>query len=181
MTEYFKASAPRSLRRGPCREGWKEAGAGSACPGGGSNENFKPAKVVFPPAAECRRRASAYRAERRTAAVGPLLPLRTRSPVRTRPGHRGERRPASPPVRALASVGNQTYQTILPASQPASQPAKSCEDCLEREADTRAPAASKQAVLASEGETAAARGRIQVILPRTESISNQYGKFAGPK
>ena len=55
-------------------------------------------------------------------------------------------RPASPPVRALASVGNQTYQTILPASQPA----KSCEDCLEREADTRAPAASKQAVLTSE-------------------------------
>ena len=159
------------------KDGRKEAGAGSACPGGGSNENFKPAKVVFPPAAECRRRASAYRAERRTAAVGPLLPLRTRSPVRTRPGHRGERRPASPPVRALASVGNQTYQTILPASQPA----KSCEDCLEREADTRAPAASKQAVLASEGETAAARGRIQVILPRTESISNQYCNVAGPK
>ena len=104
-------------------------------------------------------------------------PLRTRSPVRTRPGHRGERRPASPPVRALASVGNQTYQTILPSCQPA----KSCEDCLEREADTRAPAASKQAVLASEGETAAARGRIQVILPRTESISNQYCKFARPK
>ena len=160
------------------KDGRKEAGAGSACPGGGgSNENFKPAKVVFPPAAECRRRASAYRAERRTAAVPSFLYVLALPSGPDQDTEESGGRPASPPVRALASVGNQTYQTILPASQPA----KSCEDCLEREADTRAPAASKQAVLASEGETAAARGRIQVILPRTESISNQYCKFAGPK
>ena len=150
------------------KEGWKEAGAGSACPGGGggSNENFKPAKVVFPPAAECRRRASAYRAERRTAAVPSFLYVLALPSGPDQDTEESGGRPASPPVRALASVGNQTYQTILPASQPS---------------PARAPAASKQAVLASEGETAAARGRIQVILPRTESISNQYCIFAGPK
>ena len=83
------------------KEGWKEAGAGSACPGGGSNENFKPAKVVFPPAAECRRRASAYRAEGRTAAV----PSSTYSLSRQDPTRTQRRAEARFPARARAGIG----------------------------------------------------------------------------
>ena len=69
-----------------------------------------------PQNADGERARTERRGERRRSPPSSTYSLSRQDPTRTQ--GRGERRPASPPVHALASVGNQTYQTILPASQP---------------------------------------------------------------